>query len=264
MTKGGLCVEVERLEASVPRGQPAHWLVGVWATGANAPATTVRLSAAPAGEKPAFSVGCGTNGTASCSLGTVKAGSTVRLLQARVTVPATATSVTSVRLTAVASASNVVARPQAAVTIAITAAGTTAVPAQVTPIGGVGASPQPVGYLPFLKGSGATLSPGGDASGLFPALSPGAGPSAQDPRAGSPVAASFPLSSGESVMDAQIAGLGVLTLAIALALLGLFFRKRPVKAPPAGSWRGRLRRVAGHLTGRSPAAPEAAAPQPDA
>lgn len=230
---------MEGLQTSIPRGHSAEWLVGVWATGANAAGTTVRLSAAPAGEKAAFSVGCGTNGTASCKLGAVNAGSTVRLLQARVAVPATATSVTSVRLTAVAGATNSVTDPRAAVTISVTAAGTVAVPARITPLGGsTGISLFPVGYLPFLKGTGATLSPGGDASGLFPALSPSAGPSSsvRGPESGSAVAATFPLPKGQSVMDAQIAGLAVLALAIALGVTGLLFRRRhPTPRPPAAA-----------------------------
>jgi hypothetical protein len=219
---------VEGLQASIPRGHSAEWIVGVWTTGANASGVSVRLSATPAGEKPAFSVGCASNGKASCSLGAVTAGATVRLLQARVAVPATATSVNSVRLTAIAGATNSVTDPQAGVTIGVTAAGTAAVAAQVTPLGGsTGISPLPVGYLPYLKGTGATLSPGGDASGLFPALTPSADPSVsvQGPAAGSPVAETFPLAKNESVMDAQIAGIAALTLAIALTVTGLLFRR---------------------------------------
>ncbi|HEY7263263.1 MAG TPA: hypothetical protein VH589_17460 [Trebonia sp.] len=244
---------MEGLQASIPRGKSAEWLVGVWATGANASGSTVRLSVAPAGQKAAFSVGCATNGKASCSLGALKAGSTVRMLQARVAVPATATSVTSVRLTAIAGATNAVTGPKAAVTISVTAPGTAAVAAQVTPLGGgTGISPLPVGYLPYLKGTGATLSPGGNATGLFPAITPSAYPSAssQSSAAGSPVAETFPLSKNESVMDAQIAGIAALALAIALTVTGLlfrrgrtpFFRKRRTQKPdppgPAASAAG--------------------------
>jgi hypothetical protein len=219
---------VEGLQASVPRGKSAEWIVGVWTTGANASGGTVRLSAAPKGEKAAFSVGCATNGKASCSLGAVTAGKTVRLLQAKVAIPATATSVTSVRLTAIAGATNAVTDPRASVTISVTAPGTAAVAAQITPLGGgTGISPLPVGYLPYLKGTGATLSPGGNATGLFPALTPSAGPStsSQSPAAGSPVAETFPLSKNESVVDAQIAGVAALALAIALTVTGLLFRR---------------------------------------
>jgi len=219
---------VEGLQASIPRGKTAEWLVGVWTTGANASGGTVRLSVAPAGEKAAFSVGCAPNGKASCSLGALKAGSTVRMLQARVAVPATATSVTSVRLTATAGATTAVTDPKAAVTISVTAPGTATVAAQVTPLGGgTGISPLPVGYLPYLKGTGATLSPGGNATGLFPALTPSADPSmsSQSPAAGSPVAETFPLSKNESVIDAQIAGIAALALAIALTVTGLLFRR---------------------------------------
>jgi len=219
---------VEGLQVSIPRGHTAEWIVGVWTTGADASGATVRLSAAPAGEKAAFSVGCAPNGKASCSLGALKAGSTVRMLQARVAVPATATSGTSVRLTATAGATTAVTDPKASVTISVTAPGTATVAAQVTPLGGgTGISPLPVGYLPYLKGTGATLSPGGDATGLFPALSPSAGPSAssQNPGAGSPVAETLPLAKDQSVMDAQIAGIAVLALAIGLGVTGLVFRR---------------------------------------
>lgn len=223
---------MEGLQTSVPRGQSAEWLVGAWTTGANVSDAAIRLSAAPAGENAAFSLGCSTNGKASCDLGAVAASSPVRLLQARIAIPAGATSVTSVRLDAVASAANVVTDPQAAVTISVAAPGGKAVPAQITPLGGrTGISPLPVGYLPFLTGTGATLSPGGNASGLFPVLSPSADPGSSPPAqdVNRPVAATFPLSETASVTSAQIAGLAALGLAIALAVSGLAMRRLTIR-----------------------------------
>lgn len=234
---------MERLQASVPRGQPAEWLVGAWATGGNASATTVRLSAAPAGQTAAFSVGCSPNGAASCSLGALTSGSTVKLLQARVTVPAADTSVTSVRLTAIASASNGTANAQAAVAISLTAPGTPAVPAQVTPLGGsTGISPIAAGYMPFLSGTGAKLNPGGNASSLFPALSPTATDPSPSPQSGSqvgsPVAATFPVAKSESVAEAQLAGLSVLGLAVVLGAAGLITRRRRTPKPAVSAAAG--------------------------
>jgi hypothetical protein len=228
---------VERLQASVARGQPAEWLVGAWATGGNASAATVRLSVAPAGQKATFSVGCSPNGTASCKLGGLTSGSTVKLLQARVVVPKTATSVTSVRLTATAGAGNATTDPKATVAISLTTPGTPTVPAQVTPLGGsTGISPIAAGYMPFLSGTGAKLNPGGDASSLFPALSPSTAapsPSPQRGQVGRPVADLFPAPKSESVADAQLAGLAVLALAVVLGAAGLITRKRRTPKPAA-------------------------------
>lgn len=221
------------MQTSIPRGQSAEWLVGVWTTGANVSAATVSLSAAPSSQKATFSVGCSHDGTASCSLGAVDANSAVRQLQARVSVPATATSVTSVRLTAVARAASAVTDPRAAATISVTAAGTAAVAAPITPLAG-SSDPLSVGNLPFLNGTASTLSPGGNAAGLFPALNPSGDPAANGAgrEVDKPLAATSALPEDQSVIGAQVAGLVALALAIVLAVTRLSIRRRPVPKPP--------------------------------
>jgi hypothetical protein len=224
---------VQRAQASIHHGQSAQWVVSAWTQGGNVPDATVRLVAAPANLTPKFSFGCGSNdGTASCDLGVVDAKSSQRALQARVTVDATASAVTSVQLTAVASAAHLPKEPTASVTVTVTAA-----PAGVgTPV--TSASPLPVGNLPYLSSARPTLSPGGNAAGLFPALTP----SASDPASGThgarkasarTVANTSALPLGAPVAGAQLVGLGVLALAFVLTVTRLSIRRRPALKPVA-------------------------------
>jgi hypothetical protein len=239
------------------RGQTAQWVVGAWTKNGDAADTTVRLSVTPTSQKPEFSLGCGNDdGTTSCGLGTVASTAEARQVAAQVTIPTTATSVKSVKLTVTAVTAHVVKDPQVSETVSITApsakspssssstsstsAGTTTndnVPPN--PSGDV-TSPLQVGSLPYLNGTGSTLSPGGSASGLFPTLSPGNedGGSQQLPAADGtktsarPVADESALPGGTSVIGAQIVGLCALAVAFLLAVTRLSIRKRPV---PAGA-----------------------------
>jgi hypothetical protein len=226
----------------------------------------VRLRATPTvGGAPGFSFGCGSDdGTSSCALGTVDAKSAHRQLQAQLTVPVTAATVKSVSLTAIGSAATLATDPKASAAIAVTTP--TAAAAKPT-----SASPQtpetvtaplPVGSLPNIPAASPTLSPGGNAAGLFPTLSPGGsaaglfptlspGGSAAglfptlDPKPtptpisvqkadGRPVADTTALPEGAPIADAQIAGLAALALAVALAVTRLSIRRRPgtAKAGP--------------------------------
>jgi hypothetical protein len=255
---------VQAAQSSIRRGQAAVWTVTAWAVGGNVPDATISLTAAPAGLKPTFSSGCGShNGTASCDLGALDASSARRQLQAKVAVAASATTVTSVHLTAKLSAANLPKDPQvsAATTVTAAAAGTatarstatpgstpgnTSAPAATGNSAGVGApvtstSPLSVGDLPgltggspALSGGGATLSPGGNAAGLFPSVNPSAAP--KSGKQGTPngsaqeVANSSALPLSSPVVGAQLAGLIVLAMALVLAVARLSFRRRSALA----------------------------------
>jgi hypothetical protein len=98
-------------------------------------------------------------------------------------------------------------------------------------------SPLTAGNLPYLPSASPVLSPGGNAAGLFPTLTPSADPSTakQDPQKTQPVANTSALPQEGPVIGAQLAGLAVLALAFLLAAARLSFRKRsaPAQSGPA-------------------------------
>jgi hypothetical protein len=232
---------VQSLQASITRGQSAQWAVSAWTQNGNVPHAVVSLAASPASITPNFSFGCGSyDGTSSCDLGAMAANSSPREVVAKATVAATASAVTSVRLTVTASAAYLPVDPAASVTVAVTAAsagaGTSSAGAGT---GGTTTSPLSVGNLPFLS-NGKTnrlLSPGGNAAGLFPALTPSgsaSGNGGNGRRANARTvanAAALPL--GGSVVGGQVIGLGALALAFVLAVTRLSLRRRPALAPAA-------------------------------
>jgi hypothetical protein len=245
-----LCISLESLQASIAHGQFAEWAVDVWAVNGDIPDTTVRLATGTKSLEPSFSFGCGNfDGTASCNLGGVFSGSTARQVIASVTVPATDTAVTSVKLTATASAAGLSANPSAAIAVPVRSGTATGTPAGPAPAPGTGTSTGPgsssttvsslpVGSLPTI-GSGSptsSLSPGGNAAGLFPTINssgvpaptPGQGESAR------PVADSAALPIGTPVIDGQLLGLGALGIAFLLAVTRLSVRRRPAAAATAG------------------------------
>lgn len=254
-----LCVSLQPAEASILHGQDAQWIVSAWAENGDVPGATIKLSAAPTSLVPEFSFGCNPNATASCDLGTVFAASSAREVSARVTVPATATSVTSVNLTATASASGLVADPAVSIPITVNAGTQTSTGTGSSGSGtggsgtggsgGVGAggagsitSPLPVGSLPTIGGAGSTssVSPGGNAAGLFPTINPSAVPNPSPGQNSSgtrarQVANTQALPIGTPVVDAQLAGLAALGVAFLLAVTRLSVRKRPATAGPGMS-----------------------------
>lgn len=229
-TAVNLCVEVQPLQQSSERGQAAQWAVAAWTTGGNLPDVKLQLRATPASAGAAnFTFGCGSrDGTSSCDLGAVDATSAARQLQARVTVPVTAATVTSVSLTVTGSAANVRTDPAASAAMTI-----------LTPPTPIGASPTlPVGTFPGVTAPtlNPTLSPGGNASGLFPTLDP----QSPDPRPGGTagtagtkeVANTSALPAGSSTLGAQVGGLVALALAGVFAVTRISIR-RPTPAPAA-------------------------------
>jgi hypothetical protein len=214
-------------------------VVSAWTKGGNVPDAIVRLQATPASVTPQFSFGCGSsNGTASCDLGAVDAKSAERQLQAESMVPATASAVKSVRLTVIGSAASLPKDPKAYATVAVN--GSVAV-TQPTPA----TSPLPVGSLPGVStinpSTGATLSPGGNASGLFPTLKPSPGASSTSSSGtkaalnakARQAADTSALPEGASVVGAQLAGLAALLVAFVLAVTRFSIRRRPAPAAAA-------------------------------
>ncbi|HJZ10229.1 MAG TPA: hypothetical protein VJ283_19235, partial [Trebonia sp.] len=231
-----LCVAVQPAKSNIQRGQTALWTVTAWAQGGDVPDATIRLTAAPASLKPTFSFGCGSHdGSTSCDLGALDAKSARRQLQAKIAVAASATTVTSVRLTATASAAGLTTDPRASATTSVTAAAaspTATNSADPSLPDGTDVAPLTAGNLPYLPSASPVLSPGGNAAGLFPALTPSADPPAakQDPQQTQPVANTSALPQDAPVVGAQLAGLAVLALAFLLAVARLTFRRRPAPA----------------------------------
>jgi hypothetical protein len=154
------------------------------------------------------------------------------VLHAQIPVASSATSVTSVKLTATASIVTSVkwTPPSAAETVTVTSApvspakSSAGAPAQTT---------LPLGPIPNLNGVSSLLIGAGNASGLFPAIFPSATPAASPgihPQGGKrnaePVSDSSTLALGRPVLTAQVAGLLALALAIMLTVTRVSLRKR--------------------------------------
>ena len=197
---------------------------------------TVALTAQPSSQKPAFTSGCAKGeGTASCTVGSVSDKQPVTL-KAQIPVAASATSVTSVKLTATASI--VTAEkwmpPSAAETVTVTAA--PASPARSSAGTSAGVSPGttlPLGPVPNLNGISSQLIGAGNASGLFPAINPSAtpGPSpgsqAQGGQGnGRPATGSSAIAFVQPGLTGQVAGLIALAVAVLLTVTRLSLRKR--------------------------------------
>jgi hypothetical protein len=155
-----------------------------------------------------------------------------RQLQVESMVPATASAVKSVRLTVIGSAASLPKDPTESATVAIKGSASVTQPTPTT-------SPLPVGALPGVSminpSSGATLSPGGNASGLFPTLkpSPGSSSNATLNEKARQAADTSALPEGAPVIGAQLAGLAALLVAFVLAVTRFSIRRRPAPATAA-------------------------------
>ena len=154
-------------------------------------------------------------------------------LHAQIAVASNATSVTSVKLTATASIVSTVkwTPPAAAWTTSVTSAATTHPSATASP--GVSSFALPPGLIPNLNGEASLLIGAGNAAKLFPAITPSAGPSANQaahPQGSTqnadPITNASTVSSGAPLLTAQVAGLIALGLAIILTVTRLSLRKR--------------------------------------
>jgi hypothetical protein len=151
-----------------------------------------------------------------CDLGAVDASSAQRQLQAEVTVPLTATTVTSVGLTVTGSAASLATNPAAAASIVVPASASPTETLSTVPLGGA---------FPTTS-----VSPGGSAAGLFPTVGPG---SAQ--AGATPVANVSPLGGSSLASEvAEGAGVAALGVAMLLAVTRLSFR-RPAPRHAANS-----------------------------
>ena len=235
---------MQSLQASTARGQIAKWIVSTWSGNGTVSNADIRLATDAQGLAPDFSFGCGSyDGTASCNLGSVYSGSSPRQVIASVAVPA-GTTVTSVRLTATETATDLSTDPSVAVSVPVNGSASTSTNSSGTGSGtGTGAdgstvSQLPVGSLPAIGGNGSTssISPGGNAAGLFPTINSSQDPSSgQEPGESARQAAdSEALPIGTPVIDAQLLGLGALAVAFLLAVTRLSVRRRPAAAMAGG------------------------------
>ncbi len=236
-------MSVERSAASIKRGQDAGYTVRVSAENAPASAVTVRLSATPSAEKPAFTSGCAEpDGTASCQVRSVSDKQATEL-KAQIPVAASASSVTSVTLTAKATVvtSGTWTPPVAAETVTVTAAAATASPSATATAtatataGSPSAAPAtlPLGPLPQLNSTATSLIGPGNAAGLFPTIRPSATagrPAPGAPRASArptdPVADSSAIAVGGPVLTEQVAGLIAIAVAVLLIVTRIAVRRR--------------------------------------
>jgi hypothetical protein len=252
---GQLCISVTRPASSIQRGQSGTFALQVWTQNVATPTgtITIKLSAQPAGPVAEFSL-CGSgNKTATCTTSTP--GSTPTALQAQVAVASNATSVTSVTLKAVAdpAATPLKQPPTAVETAQVTAPGKSSSPSNsksgTSSVGNGGTAGNglsgatsniPVGPIPALNNAGSSLINPGDASGLFPQISPsdspspapGAGSRASNTKAGPTTTSLLPL--GMPVVTAQVVGLIALAIALMLAMTRISLRRRPALLAAAG------------------------------
>jgi hypothetical protein len=194
-TPVSLCVGVMPMQQSSVRGQASQWLVGAWTVGGNVPDAKIQLQSTAGTGIPTFSFGCGSgNGTSACDLGAVDASSAQRQLQAEVTVPLTATTVTAVSLMVTGVAANLATDPAATASVIVQA-----------PSSPAGANLSSLSTMPP-PGVAAPTS-GGSAASLFPTVAPGS------PQAvGSPVANVSGLSRGGTLVAAMFLALTRLSI----------------------------------------------------
>ena len=234
-------MSVQRSQASVARGQKAAYTVRV-STENNGSASnvSVALVAQPASQKPTFTSGCPKgNGTATCSVSSVSAKQPAEL-HAQIPVASTATSVTSVKLTATAS---IVTSVEVDTAVGRRdrgrhrRAGLVRLPGQVVgrrtgDDAAARAHPEPQQHHESLIGSSSLIG-AGNAAGLFPEIVPSASPNSSpaiQAQAGQrnvqPVSESSALGLGKPGLTGQVAGLIALALAIMLTVTRLSLRKR--------------------------------------
>jgi hypothetical protein len=154
-------------------------------------------------------------------------------LRAQIPVADDASSVTSVKLTATASITTTAkwTPPSAAETVAVTAASAAASPSGVTPT--APGTTLPLGPVPNLNSVSSSLIGAGNASGLFPAINPGATPSpspgngpSDGRRNAAPAAGSSAIAFVKPGLTGQLAGLVALAVAVLLTMTRLSLRRR--------------------------------------
>jgi hypothetical protein len=227
-------VSVQRSKASISRGQQAAYVVQVSTkNNGSASLVTVALTASPSSQQATFTGGCAKGeGTATCTVSSVSDKQPASL-KAQIPVAASATKVTSVKLTATAllTTTEKWTPPSAAETVTVTAASASPATSATSSAGVLPESTLPLGPIPNLNGVSSQLIGAGDASGLFPAINPSATPS---PSPGSPapnsqrtpVAAPSAIAFVQPGLTGQVAGLIALAVAVLLTVTRLSLRKR--------------------------------------
>jgi hypothetical protein len=227
-------VSVQRSKASISRGQQAAYVVQVSTkNNGSASLVTVALTASPSSQQATFTGGCAKGeGAATCTVSSVSDKQPASL-KAQIPVAASATSVTSVKLTATASIATTEkwTPPSAAETVAVTAASASPTTSATSSAGVLPQSTLPLGPIPNLNGVSSQLIGAGNASGLFPAINPSATPSPSPggPAPGSerrPVSGSSAIAFVQPGLTGQVAGLIALAVAVLLTVTRLSLRKR--------------------------------------
>ena len=237
-------MSVKRSQSGVKPGQKAAYTVQVSTeNNGSAANVSVALVAQPSSQKPTFTSGCAKgDGTAACTVSSVSAKQPADL-DAQIPVASSATSVTSVKLTATASIVTSVkwTPPSASETVAVTVAAS-ASPAKSSASGSSSETALPLGPIPELNGVSSSLIGAGNAASLFPAIIPSATPNSSSgiqpqgaKRDAQPVSDSSALGLGKPGLTGQVAGLIALALAIMLTVTRLSLRKRFRKARKQGS-----------------------------
>jgi hypothetical protein len=230
-------VSVQRSQASISRGQKAVYVVQVSTANGSASGVTVALTSEPASQKPVYTSGClKGEGTASCAVGSVQDRQPVSL-RAQIPVAASASSVTSVKLTATASVVTTAkwTPPAATETVSVTAASASpsSSPASTSPLGISPGANLPLGPIPDLNGVASRIIGAGNASGLFPAINPSSdtpSPAPGSQAAGQGQNRPSPNSSAiafvQPGLTGQVAGLIALAVAVLLTVTRLSMRRR--------------------------------------
>ena len=247
-----LCVSLQAVTATAQPGQAAAYRIRVWPSGGTVDGVSVQASVttgrpSPPFRSPAFSY-CGAgDGTATCTVGTLQA-SQASELQAQTDVPSAAPAGDTVTLTATvtgtASGAAGNGKVTASATVSVIAAPHTSprpTPTHGSPghgrphssssPGDLGTGLRP-GGLPSLSNSSGSVT-AGNPSIAFPAINPG--PSsvpgtparsvkpARGPYRPSAAANILPLNGGQ--VGAQVAGLIVLVLGVALVIVRVSLRR---------------------------------------
>ena len=194
---------------------------------------SVALTAHPTSQKATFTKGCTMgDGTAACTVSSVSVKQPV-VLDAQIEVASSATSVKSVKLTATAGI--VSTQKWKPPTVAETTAVHPASSPKRSPAGTPPLLALPLGPIPDLNGVASTLIKAGNATGLFPVITPSPAPSptttarpspTADRRSTGPVSDSRTLSPTTPTIPAQVAGLIALAVAIMLMIMRLSVRRR--------------------------------------
>jgi len=193
----------------------------------------VALTASPSSQQATFTGGCAKGqGTATCTVSSVSDKQPASL-KAQIPVAASASKVTSVKLTATAliTTTEKWTPPSAAETVAVTAASASPSKSATSSAGVLPESTLPLGPIPNLNGVSSQLIGAGNASGLFPAISPSATPS-PSPGGPAPSGQPTPVPGSSAIafvqpgLTGQVAGLVALAVAVLLTVTRLSLRKR--------------------------------------